>query len=143
MKKVAFAIIATLGVLTACGGAFAGTPTAVSNVTGTVVYGTEQALSVEKDTSSGNRAKVRYSSGFQYVTDDAAWSRHAKIVSGFVLPVVVPGSQSGLTYDISKSNGIYCTGGGTQSQIAWPNVGMADTLSDACGLFNAAKAAAQ
>lgn len=112
-------------------------PTSVTNSTGTAVYGTSQALSVEKDTSAGfNRTKVKYASGYQFVADDASWSRYAKFVAGFDKPVA---ASATLTYDIAQSNGITCPAG--QSMIAWPNVGMGESLNDGCAFFNAAKAA--
>jgi len=135
MKRIATAIAASVFAIAA----HAGTPTAVTNSTGTAVFGTDQALSVEKDTSSGvNRVKVKYSSGYQYVNDDASWARYAKIVASFALPVAATPT---LIYDIAKVNTIACQGG--QSLVAWPNVGMAETLADGCAFFNAAKGASQ
>jgi hypothetical protein len=131
MKRILFAAALAIASI----GAFAGTPTTVTNESGNVVYGTAQALSVEKDTSAGfNRVKVKYSSGFQFVADDASWARYAKIVVSFGMPVAATPT---LIYDTTKSNGISCQGG--QSTIAWPNVGMAESLNDGCAFFNAAK----
>lgn len=139
LKKICI-LAATAFALAACGGqAFAGTPTSVTNSAGTTVYGTEQALSVEKDTSAGyNRVKVKYGSGFQYVGDDGAWSRYAALKAGLTKAVDAPTSVTGLAYDVAKSNGVYCQSG--SSLIAWPNVGMAETIADSCSFFNAVKA---
>ena len=110
---------------------------AVVNSTGNVVYGTAQVLSIEKDSSAGfNRVKVKYASGYQFVNDDASWSRYAKIAANLKAPVA---ASATMTYDIAQSNGITCQAGA--SVIAWPNVGMADSLNDGCAFFNAAKAA--
>lgn len=135
-----FAIMAAAAfALAACGGQAHAAPTAVVNANGTAVYGTEQAVSIEKDTSAGyNRTKVKYSSGVQYVNDDAAWSKFAKLQAGLSIPVAASPS---LVYDIAKTNGITCANG--NSVIAWPNIGLADSLADGCAFFNAAKSTAQ
>ncbi len=130
---------AALAALAACGGQAHAAPTLVANTAGTVVYGSEQAVSAEKDTSAGyNRVAVRYASGTQYINDDAAWSKFAKVVSGFYIPVA---ASQGKVYDAAKASIIYCSN--NQSSISWPNVGPADNLSDGCAFFNAVKAAAQ
>ncbi|MCX7283886.1 MAG: hypothetical protein NTX28_07555 [Novosphingobium sp.] len=137
MKRI-FAIAAVASILAACGGQAKAAPTVVVNSNGTAVYGSEQAVSVEKDTSAGyNRVVVRYGSGAQYVNDDAAWSKFAKLSAGFFLPVV----SGAKVYDISKTNGIYCANG--QTVVSFPNVAPAEYLNDGCALFNAAKGAAQ
>lgn len=137
MKKLFLAALSTMAC--ACSIALAGTPAAVNNATGTAVYGTEQALSIEKEAVT-NRVKVRYSSGIQYVADDAAWSRYAALKAGMSKPVDAPASSTGLSYDIAKVNGISCMSG--SSTVTWPNVGQPDTIADSCAFFTAAKAAA-
>lgn len=133
-KKSFVALVATF----AMASAMAGTPTAVKNATGNIVYGTEQLLSIEKDTSAGNRVKARYASGVQYVADDAAWSVFAKLQAGLVKPVA---ASTGVVYDISKSNGIYCSG--SNSVVAFPNVGQPDYIADNCAFHQAALQNAQ
>ena len=97
MKKVS-RILSLMGValassvaITACGGGnYAhAAPVSVANSSGTIMFGTEKIISLEKDTASGNRVKARYSSagGTMYVADDAAWSRYAKLRSGLSVPV--------------------------------------------------------
>jgi len=140
MFKRIFAVAVIGAALAACGGAQAGTPTSVVNATGTATYPTESALGVEKDTSTGNRVKVRYSSGFQYVADDASWSRYALLAGGLTKPVAVPTSTTGLVIDIAKAF-TGCNGG--QSYAAWANVGQPEYIGDNCAFANAAKAASQ
>jgi hypothetical protein len=135
MKKVIFAVISMIAMVSA----FAGTPTSVKDANG-IVWGTEQALSVEKDTSSGNRVKIKYSSGFQYAVDNAAWSVYAALKAGLTKPVDVPSSITGLSYDIAKSNGIGCNLSNA-STISWPNVSMGESVADNCGFRTAAQAA--
>lgn len=116
--------------------AYAGTPTSVLNATGTTTYPTDPALSIEKDTSSGNRVKVKYSSGYQYVADDAAWTRYAALKAGLTKPVDSPTSVTGLSYDIAKAF-TGCNNG--QSYVAWPNVGNPEYVDDKCAFANSAK----
>lgn len=137
MKSLKF-IAATLIAAAMSLSAQAGTPIAVVSATGTAVYGTGPVLSVEKDTNSGNRVKVKFANGFQYVADDAAWSKLAKITSGLAVPVAV-GNADGTVYDISKSV-VTCQAGSTW--VSWTSVAQADILADGCAYFSAVKAAA-
>lgn len=140
MKSTFFKSAVIAAALLASIGAQAGTPTSVNNTTGTGTYPTESALSIEKDTSAGNRVKVRYSSGFQYVADDASWSRHAQLLAGLNKPVAAPNSATGLVFDIAKAF-TGCSSG--NSYAAWPNVGQPEYIADGCAFANAAKAASQ
>lgn len=143
MKKsiMSFAVaIAAAAALMACGGQAQAAPTSVNNATGTVVYGTDALISVEKDTSSGNnRVKARYAGGVQYVEDDRGWSRYAALRAGMNKVVDAPVSTTGLAYDVTKTNGITCQSGGT-SVFGIPN-SPSDYLADGCQFFNAAKGA--
>lgn len=121
--------------------AMAGSPTSVNNSTGNTTYGTEQALAVQKDTAAGyNRTAVKYSSGYQYVNDDAAWSRYAALKAGLSKPVDAPNSTVGLSYDAAKAI-VGCSNG--SSYASWPNVGQPDYIADNCAFANAVKAASQ
>jgi hypothetical protein len=111
----------------------------VVNATGTVVYGAKAVLSIDKDTSSGNRVAVKYSSGVQYVIDDASWTKYGKFAAILgTNGVQAPGTN--LIVNVSASNGVYCQN--SQSLIAWP-LGQMDTLSDGCAFWQAAKAVSQ
>lgn len=110
--------------------AHAAMPEVVKNSTGTVAYGTHTANAIQKDTSSGNRTMVLYSSGWQYVADDASWTRYAALKAAIgARALVVANDPNGLVIAVANSNGIYCQSGGTQ--IAFP-VGQAIQLSDGC-----------
>lgn len=109
-------------------------PTAVRDSGSQIAYGTETALAVDKDTSAGyNRTAVKYPSGWQYVTDDAAWTRFAATVAGLTKPVVAP--TTGRVYDAAKAI-IGCNG--NQSYVSWPTAGQPEYVPDSCALRNAA-----
>lgn len=113
-------------------------PTAVRDANSAITYGTTQALAIEKDTSAGyNRVAVKYASGWLYVADDAAWSRFAAFQAGLTNPVT---ANNGRVYDIAKAT-VGCNG--SQSYVAWPNVGQPDLIADNCALRQAAVAASQ
>lgn len=138
MFKRIIAMVVIGAALAACGlgTSHAGTPTSVVNATGTVVYGTEAVLSIEKDTTSGNRVKVKYPTGYQYADDDAAWSRYALFTRGLYKPVLVPNSTVGLALDTAKVIYINCSVGG--SYVVWINA-PSETIPDNCAFANAAK----
>jgi hypothetical protein len=143
MKKVfsMFARIVCFAVLAAgVGHAFAGTANSVKNAPGTIAYGTDQLISVEKDVTT-TRVKARYSSGIQYVQDNASWTTYAKLVAGFKVAVAAPTSTTGMVYDISQTNGVYCQN--SQTIVAWPNTGGADYVADNCALHTAVMQASQ
>lgn len=141
MFKRIFAVAILGAALAACGGkVHAAAPTSVNNTAGTATYGTELASSVEKDTAAGyNRTKVKYPSGFQYVTDDAAWSRYAAIKAGLTKPVDVPTSQVGLSYDVAK----LIIGCSNNSTYVVSFTGQPEYIADNCAFANAVKAASQ
>lgn len=111
----------------------------VERADGTAVFGMDQILSVKKDFSTGDRTAIRYTSGTQYVKDDAAWSKYARIVNYLgSKALAVAGDPEGLRINVAMSNGVWCTGG--QSVVAYPQ-GAADYLGDSCAFFDAVKAA--
>lgn len=130
-------LIAATMLACAFGSAQAGTPTVIKNSTGTAAYGTESLMSVEKDTSEGNRVRLRYagSGGIHFVTDDAAWSVHAKFVASMAKPLAAPASTSGLVYDIARISGVNCQY--NMTVISWPDFGQSDYLSDNCAMRTA------
>lgn len=110
----------------------------VTNNTGTTVYGMRTALVIKKDTSSGNRVAVRYAGGWQYITDDAAWSKYAKAVAGMgARGLSVDGDALGTVVAVADSNGVYCYQGNTQ--VNWSNVAIAETVAG-CAFFDKVKA---
>lgn len=117
--------------------ASAAIPGAVKRADGTAVFGMDQILSVKKDFSTGDRTAIRYSSGVQYVKDDAAWSKYAKVKAYLgTKALTVAGDPEGLTINIAASNGVWCSGG--QTVVAYPQ-GPADYLADSCTFFDAVK----
>lgn len=136
-KLAALAAIAIS--IAACGGNAQAAPTvAASN--GNAVYGAAGALVIKKDTASGyNRIAVRYSSGWQYVADDAAWSKHARFVQLLGANAIPVGDGDATHIVIAASNGIYCQSG--NSVVAFPNA-PAETVAG-CAFFQAAVAASQ
>lgn len=130
-KLAALAAIA-IGIAV-CGGAHAGTPTTVLDKAG-VKFPTEPALAIEKDTTSGNRVKVKYSSGYQYAVDDAAWTVYASFKAGLTRPIDAPASTTGAVYDVAKSF-VYCIS--SKTYVSWPNVAQSDILNDGCSMYNA------
>lgn len=114
-------------------------PEVVVNTTGTVVYGTHQALVVKKDLSTGTRSMVLYQSGWQYVNDDAAWSKYAKLVAGVGnRGLLVDNDPEGTVVVVANSNGVYCQSG--QSLIAFPNYGSSYAIADSCNYWTKVKA---
>lgn len=138
MKKFFVAIFATLALF--AGAVQAANPQLV--VGDNVVRGTAQALSVEKYTAGGSYVtQVRYSSGFQYVQDDASWTKYAAVVAGMgANAVAAPGSSTGRVYNPTLSNGVYCQS--SNSVISWSNVNQPDYLADGCQFHQAVKAIA-
>jgi hypothetical protein len=115
----------------------------VTNSTGTVVYGTASALAIQKNTDSGNRVAVLYSSGWQYVADDAAWSKYAKLVAGVgARGVAVDSDPKGTVYVVAASNGVYCYSGA--SLINYPSRAQGETVAgDGCAYWTKVKALGQ
>lgn len=123
----------------ASGHANAALPELVVNSTGTVAYGTHQALAVKKDTSSGNRAAVLYQSGWQYVSDNATWTKYTKLVAGVGdRGLLVDNDPEATVIVVANSNGVYCQS--NQSLIAFPNYGGSYTISDNCNFWTKVKA---
>jgi hypothetical protein len=117
----------------------AANPETVVNATGTIVYGTHTARIVKKDTSSGNRVAVRYTGGWQYVTDDAAWSKYGKLVAGMgARGLAVDNDPTGAVISVADSNGVYCFQGNTL--VAWPDIAQGETVLDACAFWVKVKA---
>lgn len=135
MKKV---IIAGVMLVTSMF-AMAGTPTYVIDANNAVSYPSEPALSIEKDTTSGNRVKVKYSSGFQYVADNSSWSKYAEFYAALTKPVLAPTSTTGLAYDMAKGFG-GCDSQG--SWVSWVNVAVPEHVQgDNCAFWTAVKQA--
>jgi hypothetical protein len=117
-------------------------PLTVVNATGTAVYSASPAvvMGFQKNTDSGNRTAVLYSSGWQYVADTATWSKHAEFVTkcGSAC-VAVDGSATGLHYNPTLSNGTVCWSTGTV--IPFPERGAAEqVLGDSCAYWTKLKA---
>lgn len=136
MKKLFLAALACFAFTAASAADF------VTNATGTVVYGAHSALAIKQDTSSGNRTMVLYSSGWQYVNDDAVWSKYAKLVASMgARGVAVDNDSTKAVYSIADSNGVYCQGG--QSLVAYPNYGQMLAIADGCNYWAKVKALGQ
>jgi len=139
MKQSFFRACIVALAMFACAFAQAALPELVVNTTGTVVYGTHPALIIKKDTSSGNRVMVRYPSGWQYVADDAAWTKYGKLVAGMgARGLAVDNDPLGTVYAVADSNGIYCQG--NQTLISLNGIPLAESIPDACGFWAKAKA---
>jgi hypothetical protein len=113
-------------------------PSLVVNATGTVVYGTETVQMVKKDFST-QRTMIRYSGGWQYLPDDAAWSKYAKVVAALGnRALAVDGDPADLVVVVSLSSGIYCLT--NQSVISISGYNQPEYLADGCNFWVKAKA---
>jgi hypothetical protein len=143
IKSISMYLIASVFAVMAC--AFAVPAAAadfVTNATGTVVYGTHTARIIKKDTSTGNRVAVRYTGGWQYVQDDAAWSKYAKLVAGMgARGVAVDNDPAGTVVSVADSNGVYCYQGNTS--VAYPDIAQAEVIYDGCNFWTKVKALGQ
>jgi len=138
LKSIIRAFVGALLAVVAMSSAFAALPDIVQNATGTVVYGAHQALAVKKDLGNA-RTAVLYQSGWQYVADDAAWSKYAKLVTAVGnRGLLVDNDPDGTVIVVSESNGVYCQS--NQSLIAFPNYGQAYTIADGCNFWTKVKA---
>lgn len=137
MKKLFLAALACFAFTAASAADF------VTNSTGTAVYGAHTALAVKQDTGSGgNRTMVLYSSGWQYMNDDAAWSKHAKFVAAGGSRFVAVDNDPAKTYiAVADSNGVYCYQGNTLVNFATRAVG--ETVYDGCAYWAKVKALGQ
>lgn len=125
--------------LAACGGAHATPlPSVVVNAPGTVVFGISTALVVKKDTLSGNRVSIRYSGGWQYLIDDAAWTKYGKVVTALGTSGLAANDSVGTVINVAASNGVYCQS--NQSTIAFSTVAQSEVLNDGCAFWQALKA---
>lgn len=134
MKKLFLTIALAIASLAAQ----AALPDVVVNTTGTVAYGTHQALVVKKDLG-GARTMVLYSSGWQYVADDASWTKYGKLVTAVGnRGLLVDNDPSGTVVVVSESNGVYCQS--NQSLIAFPNYSQPYAIADGCNFWTKVKA---
>jgi len=118
--------------------AHASVPQSVVNATGTIVYGTEAIQMVKKE-AGGTRTMIRYSGGWQYLPDDAAWSKYAKIVATLGdRALSVDGDPNGLVIVVAQANGIYCLT--NQSVVSISGYNQPEYLADGCGFWAKAKA---
>jgi hypothetical protein len=133
-----------VAVLAACGGGNAVAAEAVkSTASPSVITGEAIIVSVEKDTSSGNRALIRKTNGAQaYVNDDGMWTRYTEIVSSMGGNAVAATSagRPGLVYNLSKVE-VSCSGSTSVVSFAAPVSN--EMLSDGCAFWSAAYTAAK
>lgn len=140
MKRILIAAtMSALALMAACGGnAQAANPQLIVATDGSATYGAGQALVLKKDTSSGNRVAVRYSSGWQYVKDDAVWTKYGKLVASKTGWMAV-GDAVGTQVDVTLANGVVCIA--SQTNIGFPNANMAEVIAgDGCAFWTAVKA---
>lgn len=126
--------------LMACAFTAQAAPETVVNATGTTVYGVHGIIGFSKNTDSGNRVAVQYSSGVQYVADNATWTKYAEFVTKCGAScVAVDGSPVGQSYNVASSNGVNCWSSGTI--LSWPNVAASvQLLGDGCAYWTKVKA---